>query len=201
MKKFAKRIIVTLLSACLLFSLGALTVSAEEETAAEDTTVFGAAFEEIKAHSAEILSALAFAGSAILTFTYKRAMMPTLKHGIGAIGGSVSEIKGTQEKLGEGQKKLREELEDRLGAIEALSVNAERALEKSVVMLEKFNTGAAEREKLQALISEQVSLLYDVFMFSSIPEYQKDAVGRRVETMRKLISDCEVTTDEKQDEA
>ncbi len=198
MKKTAKKIIITLALACILICGMSFAASAESGSSSENTNVFSAAFEEIKSHSAEILSALAFAGSAVLTFTYKRGIMPTLKHGIGTVGNVVSDIKGTQDKLRDTQEKLRTEFEERLKAIESFIKNAEQAFKKSEQEFKNLNTGALEREKLTALVSEQVSLLYDVFMFSSIPEYQKDAVGHRVEAMRKLLAEGEVAADAKE---
>ncbi len=186
---------------CVLLCGICIPVFAEDNAAKEDTNIFASAFEEVTEHSAEILSALAFAGSTLLTFSYKRAMLPTLKHGIATIGNVVNDIKSSQEDMSDRQTKLKVDVTQRLKELEDFIKKLESTIGKTEITLENLNTGTLEREKLAAVIGEQVSLLYDVFMFSSIPEYQKDAVGRRVEMMRKILDGGEVKSDEKQLEA
>ena len=164
------------LSACIC-----ITTFAEDGQLTEDAGFFEEIFTVIRIHSSEILSALAFAGSMILSFAYKRGMMPTLKKGISSIGTTVSDIKDVSKEVEKIQNELAEEVRTRLEQAESALTEIEKALKD-------LSTDKAEHEKTNAVIGEQVSLLYDVFMFSSIPEYQKDAVGHRVEKMRSIIA-------------
>ena len=35
----------------------------------------------------------------------------------------------------------------------------------------------------------QVDMLYEIFMSSSLPQYQKDSVGEKISSMRKSLSE------------
>ena len=39
---------------------------------------------------------------------------------------------------------------------------------------------------MKALMSAQIDMLYDIFMTSSLPQYQKDAVNQRVKEMKEV---------------
>ncbi len=189
MKKKTK-ILTVLISACALFVCGGcITVFAAGDVGAADANVFEEIFEALKAYSSEILSALAFIGSLILSIAYKSGMMPTLKRGISSIGTAVSDIRDVSDSSKRAQDAFTEKISERLEKTESALSKIEEMLENAKVDLENLCTEAAEHEKINAVIGEQVSLLYDVFMFSSMPEYQKDAVGRRVEKMRRLIGE------------
>ncbi len=192
MKKTVKRIITAAILAFILVSALCISASAEAPSA-EEANVFSEGFEAIKAHSSEIFSALAFCASLLLAMTYKKGLIPAMKKSIAALAAAVSEIKKSEEGAIDTQKSEFSKINERMGILEEYLKKAEEALGKSEQILEKLNTDTAYSEKIRTVISEQVSMLYDVFMFSSIPEYQKDAIGRRVEKMRNLIAEGEVS--------
>lgn len=35
----------------------------------------------------------------------------------------------------------------------------------------------------------QINMLYDIFMTSALPQYEKDAVGERISAMNKILTD------------
>ena len=39
---------------------------------------------------------------------------------------------------------------------------------------------------MKALMSAQIDMLYDIFMTSSLPQYQKDAVNKRISEMKEV---------------
>ena len=42
-------------------------------------------------------------------------------------------------------------------------------------------------EDTRVILSAQVDMLYDIFMTSALPQYQKDAVGERIAAMRGAL--------------
>ncbi len=195
--KTRSRLLLLALMICTLLCAAAMTVGAESTSTPEAReSFFGELFTAVRSHSSELMSALAFFGSLVIALSYRNGFVPTLKNGMGSIGSAISEVKSTSASLKEAQSALGDRIQQRIEKIENSFSSITALLEKSLSELEKLDTGAAEQEKFKAIIGEQVSLLYDVFMFSSIPEYQKDAVGHRVEKMRRLISGEEASENE-----
>lgn len=198
MKNTLRKIFVTLLVTMLMLAGTCIYASAENTDTDElsEQSVFGQIFEAAKAHTAEIFSALTLAGSCVLAFSYKNRLLPTLKKGVGGIGGAVSEIKSSSLKTAEAAEALGQAAKEGLKGLECAVAGIDKGMSEIRERLEALEKDDAARERIDATISEQVSLLYDIFMFSSMPEYQKEAVGRRMEKMRALIAQKGGRTDE-----
>lgn len=195
-KIFAAMIVALVLS--LLLSVGAMAESAPVEEAEDnevsESEVYNPA-EEIYLFATEnaekIFSALALIGSLIVAFAYRRGLLPLIEKGLSALADAVGSIKKKTDEGGEQVKRLESLIEGRLAhAEEALSEIGERL---SGMQTEVQN--AAERapnaEELHRLLSEEVELLYSIFMSSSLPAYQKDEVERRISGMRKELAEDE----------
>ena len=48
-----------------------------------------------------------------------------------------------------------------------------------------------EKKQLRLLADAQIDMLYNVFMSSALPQYQKDAVGERIAKMKEAIAENE----------
>lgn len=195
-KIFAAMIVALVLA--LLLSVGAMAESAPVEEAEDnevsESEVYNPA-EEIYLFATEnaekIFSALALIGSLIVAFAYRRGLLPLIEKGLSALADAVGSIKKKTDEGGEQVKRLESLIEGRLAlAEEALSEIGERL---SGMQTEVQN--AAERapnaEELHRLLSEEVELLYSIFMSSSLPAYQKDEVERRISGMRKELAEDE----------
>ncbi len=206
MKKF---IILTLI-ATVLFSLFAFSSHAEaktEEFVTENTTqgetnakvedeentpdassenIFEVAYNELLKHSDKLFSALAFVGSIILAFAYNKGLMPLLKAALEKLGATVSNLKEAAEKTAVSSSGAIEELSTGFCKIDELI----RTLSERICELEKkldAEQNATKSEQLRTIMSTQVDLLYDVFISSSLPHYQKEAVGAKIQEMRKTL--------------
>ena len=201
--KFVKNL--TALALCIMMIMGFGTaVSAMSDGAATDEATGDSApiedtesniFEELYAavgeFSGEIASALAFIGSLIVAFAYKRGLMPTVKSGIGAIGGAVSQLKDSTESYSKHQDELLAEFTDRLSRAEDVLERFGDAIEEIAEKTEDSKHAAEDRANMKALMSAQIDMLYDIFMTSSLPQYQKDAVNQRIKEMKEVTeSDC-----------
>ena len=185
MKRTIKRVFVLLLAFTLMMLTVTLSVGAEDvEATKEDTTFFGEIYATVSEHSAEIFSALSLLGSCVIAFTYRNGLLPSIRQGIGTIGNAVSEIRSDTRGTSETTADLREALDSKLTVIsEAISEFSTR--------LDEVAESEEHLRALDAVIKEQVELLYDIFMSSSIPDYKKESVGRRVEKMRsELLSEA-----------
>jgi len=170
----------------------------EQEKIENDSTGTGAnffdtVFNEIKGYTGEIFSLLALISSLILAYAYKSGLLPLVKNGLSILTGTVAKLKESADKSKESTEYISGALKDRLAVAEdiisKLSDNID-LLEKSLTEEKKRND---EGESLKLIMSAQIDLLYDVFMTSSLPQYQKDAMGMRVQKMREALGKNEAS--------
>ena len=146
-------------------------------------------YDAVRDYISEILCVLAFGGSFLIAVLYKKGLLPLLKSALSAINAAVGKIKEATEKGAnadaEKTAKITQALDKAYGLIEAQSDTLE-ALEKR---LDSLSTDKSEREKLRLILECEVELLYDIFMSSGLPEYQKDAVAKRLKAIESLVKE------------
>lgn len=184
MKRIKKIITALLLAVCMAAPVAALA----EDGGGTDKNIFESIYETVLENVDEIFSALAFVGTMILGFAYKRGLTPKLT-------GAVSKI---SDAVGKVREESRIAMENTEGGIESLSariLSLENALElfsgEVAALEEKLGTRAAleaERERFGTVLSSQVDMLYDIFMSSSLPQYQKEKISERVGMMKKELT-------------
>ena len=195
--KFVKHLIA--LALCTVMLLGFGTASAAEDSEAtdvvtgesaptetENSNVFEELYAAVSEFSGEIASALAFLGSLIVALAYKRGLMPAVKSGIGAIGGAVSQLKDSTESYSKHQDELLTEFGERLCRAEEVLERFGQAIDEIAEKTEDGKSAAEDRASMKALMSAQIDMLYDIFMTSSLPQYQKDAVNKRIGEMKEV---------------
>lgn len=167
------------------------SVPDESETSAAEANIFDAVYAEIIKHSDKILSALAFSASLILAFAYKKGFLPLIKGALSALTSSVSKLKEETESASLAAQ----------SSIEGASAKLENAQELLASLTERLETiegklaASAEEKNLQRdikkVMTAQVDMLYSIFMSSSIPAYQKEAVGESIAEMKKTLTASE----------
>ena len=181
----------------VIFS-SSLVVSASAEGEVTDATVepesnfFTVAYEELSASASEILCGLTLAASLILAFAYKKGLLPLVQSALVSIGNAVTKI-GDSAKKSEEQTALLEEnigssiknAKDMIGSLTEKISSLDNAVNERLVMDEKAR---GEYEKLRFIIEGQIDMLYDIFMSSALPQYQKDAVGERIGKMKGMVA-------------
>ena len=55
--------------------------------------------------------------------------------------------------------------------------------------LEALAYDKSERDKMKLILESEVELLYDIFMSSGLPEYQKDTVAKRLKAIGAIITE------------
>lgn len=112
--------------------------------------------------------------------------LPPSENGIGAIGGAVSQLKDSAESHSKHQDELLTEFSERLCRAEEVLERFGRAIDEITEKTEDGQHAAEDRANMKALMSAQIDMLYDIFMTSSLPQYQKDAVNKRIGEMKEV---------------
>lgn len=172
---------------------GAATNGSDEEASEESSdayNVFELIYDRICDYSGEIFCALTLLGTAVLSFAYKRGLLPLIKNSLAAIGGAVGQLKENTElgagALGEQSEKIKDSL--------AFLNTALSCFEDKLTELEKRLSGIDKLEKSGAateiILRCQVDALSEIFMSSSLPEYRKAALGEKLTKMREALGNA-----------
>ena len=193
-----KKFLTVILSLLVIFSLFTLTAFAaeSEEVLGEGSNIFSEVYEIILRHSDKILSALTLCVSLFLTFAYRKGILPLIKGGLNTLGAAVTKLKEETDKASEISAKTIAEARDKLTiAEEALS----NLTEKLEVLEERLAAAMEEQQKAsdtKIILESQIDMLYEIFMSSSIPLYQKESVGEKISAMKKRLADSEVNSND-----
>lgn len=203
MKKLTK-ILVLILVLSLFCAMTAFCVGAEEltgttseetpeapsetEGVTDEDSFFSLLFDAIASYSSEIMSALSLIGSLIIAFAYKSGLTPMLR---GALGGMMNSVNALKEGVAEGDArldKMNEALNARLAENEKSIDEMSRLMPELSELARAASAEDGMKRELSILLTEQINMLYDIFMSSGLPQYRKDEVGERVAVMRRLIA-------------
>lgn len=161
---------------------------ADTNVASGEENPFSLFFETVSAYSAELLSALAFVGSLILAFCYKKGLIPLVESALSAIAKAVGGIREKAEATESVSRELCESLTKRLEAAEGVIAELGTAISTTTAALDAYEKSGGERASMKIVLQAQIDMLYDIFMTSALPQYQKDAVGERISKMKEALS-------------
>ena len=192
-----KKLFTVTLSILVVLLLTAITAFASEgQEVATEENVFIEVYAFILKHSDKILSALAFCASLFLAFAYRSGIIPLIKGGLNTLGTVVTKLKEETNKASEVSEKALCEAKDKLCDTEKIL----SALSEKLGELEEKLGDAIEDKKraedMRVIMESQIDMLYDIFMSSSIPLFQKEAVGEKISNMKKRLQQTEVDSDE-----
>ena len=186
MKKIKKFFTAIIIATCLSLIFGASALASDGE-AAVGKNVFESAFSLVTENADELFSALAFIGTMIIAFFYKRGLTPTLSRGIEKISATVGEARRASDESSELFSKLSEKISDRLAYLESSLEGFSLEIMKLEDILGTQAEFRSDRESIKMILASQIDMLSDIFMTSALPQYQKDAVGERVKAMREAL--------------
>ena len=201
MKKIIKLIITAFFVFTLIAMLSLTAFAAENEAAAvengiengntgegfSENNTFEAIYTFFTDNSDKIFSALAFLGSLILAFTYKRGLIPTVNNGLGRISTYTKKLSESTEDYRESTNKTLDMLLEKFASLENNAELSARSIDELVGRLDALEKGADEKEKFKTVMLSQIDMLYEIFMNSSLPQYSKDALGEKMAEMKKSI--------------
>ena len=191
-RKILKALVLMTLVTALIFTFGVGTFAEEAEsdfTPAEESEVENEVdnalyeiYESIRENSDKLLSLCSFIGTLLIALTYKKGLVPGLKRVTASVTDALSSIKDEAEKTETATKDYGQRL-DSLSAKTEEIANSLKALENDLSP-EKADK---ERRLLYTVMNGQMELLYDIFMYSSLPEYKKEEVGTRISKMKEVL--------------
>ena len=201
-KSLALHIMCVVLCAVLITSIAAFGACAQsadegegsEESEASDSTLAENPFESlylaVREHLGEIMCAVSLALTVLVSLLYKKGLMPFMSRTLGTIGSAIAGIKtSTDEYAKSGGESM--------DGIKAMLEKAQKtisSLESGLAVIESTLSGMASDKgdiaRFKAVMECQSTRLFDILMNSSIPQYQKDAVGEKLTEIKSALSEC-----------
>lgn len=157
----------------------------------EDKNIFEIIYDKIALYSAEILSALTLLGSVVIAFTYKKGLLPTISGALSGISGAVGELRRENEEWKDVNEKAFAEASSKLLCAEEMFKSLSQSLKKLEEDLCESREQALKTQDMRTVMIAQIDMLYDIFMSSGLPVYQKDEVSERVRKMKNALIDAE----------
>ena len=160
-----------------------------EEQGAEPN-IFSDLYQSVIGHFDDILSLLTFVLGIIITLLYKKQLIP-------GISGGARSIKESLEALKEDAEKERDEYGEEIGSlredISALSRSVAELTDGLMCVKEYVcDEGRIdEAKKSRSVLLTQIDMLYNIFITSALPEYQKEKIGKQVLEMKKELDENE----------
>ena len=154
----------------------------------DDKNVFSIIYGEIMKNAGDIFSTLAFISSLLIAIAYKKGLLPALTRAVTGIEGAIDKVKKSADETKEGMGEGYKEIAQKLSRFDENIAGYKDSLTSIEEKLSGLQSDCAEREKFKVIMASQIDLLYDIFMSSSLPQYQKEAVGARVVKMREELA-------------
>lgn len=155
--------------------------------------VFTTIFNQLKSYATEIFCGMTFIGSLILAYAYKKGLIPLIEKTLVSISGAVAKIKERTESGAIATEELGASLSEKLEKSEMIVNSMIDKIGEMNKELAEIKTSELERtdscKELSIIVGTQIDMLYDIFMTSALPQYQKDAVGERVAKMKETLKD------------
>ena len=155
--------------------------------------VFTTIFNQLKSYATEIFCGMTFIGSLILAYAYKKGLIPLIEKTLVSISGAVAKIKERTESGAIATEELGASLSEKLEKSEMIVNSMIDKIGEMNKELAEIKTSELERtdscKELSIIVETQIDMLYDIFMTSALPQYQKDAVGEKVAKMKETLKD------------
>ena len=199
MKKLLVVLIAVMLFTCFCVAASATesdeTVMTDEaievEIGGEDTgneNPFATLYDYACENADNIFSALAFIGSLVIAFFYRKGLMPALSSALGNLRASVKSFGDTAEKSLKNSEEACAAIKDSIDLVgkglDTLCISVAEIDKRLCRSEEQLN----DTRVMKTIMSAQVDMLYNIFMSSALPQYSKDAVGERIAEMRAMLS-------------
>ncbi len=171
-------------------TVGASTEEPPEETDdGEEENIFAAIYSLAIDEADKIFSLLAFIGTLIIAFAYRRGLLPLITRALSGFADTVSKIKGEISEKDIADEKYFKKLDEALSYTEEISRKAMGSMEKLTSELEEIKANGDKLEKMEKIFKCEVELLYEIFISSSLPQYQKDKIGESFSRMMASLAE------------
>ena len=165
-----------------------------EDTVADlvdEPNPFAVFFEGVKTYATEIISAVTLIASLILAYAYKSGLTPMITNALSNLGKLLAGMRDSVSESEKASKKITEALEARLAIAEETVERLTAGIETVSKTMKAEEDSTAEKKKLGEILAAQIDMMYELFISSALPEYQKEAVAERIKQMKEAIADAE----------
>lgn len=143
------------------------------------------------AHISEILSLFAFIGSLICAVIYKSGLMPLMEKGLTGLKNAAVKIKEATDRAESDNKESINGISERITELEDAVSDMSEAFVGLREALSGLEDQKAHQMRLDTILGGELDMLYDVFMTSSLPEYEKARVGERMSKLKEVLNEGE----------
>ncbi len=148
-------------------------------------------YNTVMMHISEILSLAAFIGSLICAIIYKSGLMPLVNNGLLGLKNAVVKIKEATDKAEVDNKESVDGISRRIEELEGAIADMGEAFTSLREALSGLEDQKAHRMRLDTILEGELDMLYDIFMTSSLPEYEKARVGERMTKLKGVLNSGE----------
>lgn len=139
----------------------------------------------------EILSLAAFIGSLICATIYKSGLMPLMENGLKSLKNTTVKIKEATDKAESESKESMNAMTQRMEALEDSVEDMCRSFLSLSDSLSGYKNQLSQQKRLDTILEGELDMLYDIFMTSALPEYEKARVGERMTKLREVLNSGE----------
>lgn len=172
-----------------------ITEAEEEIQNGEASEGFGNGYSEVYelvlAHVSEIFSLAAFCGSIILAVIYKSGLMPLMRDGLSGLKNAAVKIKEATDSAELHNKESIDSIAARIDALEETFTDMGKAFDRLADALSGYRSLGEHNKRIDTILEGELDMLYDIFMTSALPEYEKARVGERMTRLREVLNSDE----------
>ncbi len=157
--------------------------SLSEPSAAEEN-IFTELYKYLKDNADKILSALSFAGTLLVAFSYRSGLLPVMENALGKLSSRLEKIENG---FSDGEKALRESLSEIIAAAQEETQRLHKTVKELQTELADSKAVKRNTEELKSIFLSEAEMLAEVFMTSSLSQYQKDRISKSLSDMRERL--------------
>lgn len=162
-------------------------INSEEDGEVWEDNLFEQIYEALRENADKIFSALAFIGTLIVSYAYKKGLIPQLTEALSKFKGYLEKVKEDTELHDRKSDERIEIITKNVSTIEkTLSENGDK-LKRLDEELSGYGDVVRDHEIMRILFSSQIDMLYSIFMASALPQYQKEEIGNKISKMREEL--------------
>ena len=162
-----------------------------EQEAEEVTNDFEEIYNVAMNHISEILSLAAFVGSLICAIIYKSGLMPLMENGLSSLKNAAVKIKEATDKAECESKESLLTISRKIDDIEDTVGDMCEVFLAVTDALEGYKDQREHQKRVSTVLEGELDMLYDIFMTSALPEYEKARVGEKMTKLKEALNSGE----------
>lgn len=160
----------------------------EKKDEVDEASIFDEIYLRLTENADKIFAALAFVGTMIVSFAYKKGLLPLLANALNYLKGSVESIKESGTALAKSTDDRFVSLCENMQSVLDESTSMTSSIERINERLDDVDSISKKYDSMQLVITSQVDMLYAIFMSSALPQYQKEEVGNKINRMKEELA-------------